>query len=70
VTPSGEVVATPMDAPADGAAAGAGARQPHRLKLKQPDPVAAWAIAEAQFGPGKAFCNRFKPPAQPEGCEF
>jgi alpha-glucan,water dikinase len=52
VTPSGEVVATPMDAPPDGAAAGAGARQPHRLKLKQPDPVAAWAISEAQFTPG------------------
>jgi hypothetical protein len=51
VTPSGEVVATPMDAPADGAA-GAGPRSPHKLKLKAPSALAGWAIGEDKFAPG------------------
>lgn len=52
VTPSGEVLATPMDAPTNGAGAGAGARQPHRLTLAPPSGWAGWAVSEAQFAPG------------------
>jgi hypothetical protein len=55
VTPTGDVVATPMDAPTNGSA-GAGARQPHRLTLAPPKPMAGWAVAESQFAPGMLAC--------------
>lgn len=53
VTPTGDVLATPMDAPTNGAGSGAGARQPHRLTLAQPAGWAGWAVSEAQFAPGE-----------------
>lgn len=58
VTPTGEVIATPMDAPTNGASGGAGGRQPHKLKLAPPAGWAGWAVPEAQFAPGEVCLTR------------